>query len=748
MTAADAPDPLPSFGQSLLRYRTGAGMSQAKLADASGVSVRALRELEHGRASAAQERSAELLANGLGLTGDERESFLLLAKEGRRRSARAVGRTLLYALPAVPALVGRESELGLLEREAETGGVVVVAGPPGVGKTSLAVASAARLTARFPDGCLALDLRGVDQQPVTAATALERMLTALGVSGERLPATTDERASLFATLLRDRRMLVVLDNAADEEQVRPLLGAAEHGLTVVTCRRALAGLDGARRLTLDVLPEAEAVALLESIAGVDVVRADPSAAREIVALCGNLPLAVRIAGNRLATRRTWSLTYLVRQLRDERVRLTSLSAGDLHLRSAFEVSLRRLTPLAQQVFRRLALIAGSHFGHDVAAVAAALPVQEVDAPLRELVETSLLAVTSGSRRYQFHDLIRLFATECLAGDPEAVVLRRSLHVHLLATAAEAARLLDPEVYEAPAGSPFASQADATTWLEQEATNWLSSQREAAALGLHEEVLAFAWAMHWYAIGREAKYPWDEVFGLGVAAARALGDREKEADLLTRLGSAQLWGRTDVPGSVHTLQEALALADEIGHHRGATIVGSSVSMGFAMVGRPQEGLPHARRAVEMGAVYGFYGVRFWVSLSLGAVLELLGEFDEALVVHQRLLTESETTSERTNDETARRVRMLALVHVGTCLSGLRRWEEAARLLHEARMLTISKQAGYGGEAELALHEGIARRHAGEFEHARACLLFARDVLDGPQWRSGRELAEAELALLPD
>ncbi|MDX3663746.1 NB-ARC domain-containing protein [Streptomyces sp. ID05-26A] len=170
------------------------------------------------------------------------------------------------------------------------------------------------------------------------------MLTALGVIPDRLPAKLTERASLLRTLLRDRRMLVLLDNAADEEQVRPLICTDEHGLTIVTCRRVLAGLENTRRLTLNVLPEEDSEELLASIVGTEVVRADPTAAREIVTLCGNLPLALRIVGNRLATRRTWSLTYLVRQLRNERVRLDSLSVGDLHLRSAFEVSLPRLTP--------------------------------------------------------------------------------------------------------------------------------------------------------------------------------------------------------------------------------------------------------------------------------------------------------------------------------------------------------------------------------------------------------------------
>lgn len=150
LTPLQAALPNPSFGECLFRYRIRAGLSQVGLARSSGISVRALRELEHGRAAAAQRRSAELLAEALGLTGDEWESFVLMAKHGRRRSSRSDSRATLHTLPTTPGLVGREFELDRLFREVETGGVVVVAGPPGVGKTTLAVAAAERLATRLP----------------------------------------------------------------------------------------------------------------------------------------------------------------------------------------------------------------------------------------------------------------------------------------------------------------------------------------------------------------------------------------------------------------------------------------------------------------------------------------------------------------------------------------------------------------------------------------------------------------------
>ncbi|SDJ53713.1 Helix-turn-helix domain-containing protein [Actinokineospora alba] len=741
----------PSFGQALLRYRTTLGLSQAELARLSGLSVRALRELERGRAAAAQERSAALLASALGLEGDERESFVLLAKEGRRRSARSGNRTMLYALPTVPGLVGREPELERLSREAKTGGVVVVAGPPGVGKTVLAVAAADRLAAQFPDGCLALDLRGVDDRPMKPGVALERMLTALGVPPSRIPAGDGERGSLYRTLLRDRRVLVVLDNAADEAQVRPLLASGERGLTIVTCRRVLAGLEAARWLMLHVLPAESAIDLLTSIVGEDLVRNEPEAANEVVALCGSLPLAVRIVGNRLAARRGWSLAHLVRQLRDERMRLDSLSAGDLQLRSAFEVSLRRLSPMAQVVFRRLALIPGAHFDHDMAAVSVGVAVDKIDLYLDELVEASLLNVTSASRHLQFHDLLRLFARECLAKDePEQTRnrLRDALYTHVLWKASAAGRLVYPDVSSVHPDGPFLSQAEAKEWLDSEATNWLAAQREVAALGRYREALDFALAMHRHVHGRELEYRWDEVFEIGVRAARELGDQVAEVEMLTQLAWAQLQCLDDGHSALASTRGALSLAHQIGYQRGIMVAHACAGTVLLSLGCPEEGMKHNVRAYEMSMEYDFFDVRFSMATALATALQVGRRFEEALDVYRTLLSEAESLLADTNREMIVKVILMLHTNMGDCFVGLERWAQAAHHYHEAASLVIGSEPGDRSEAELALCEGIAWRKAGEHQRARTRLSLALDLLVGPAHHDDRARAEAELALLPD
>ncbi|WP_196778138.1 NB-ARC domain-containing protein [Lentzea aerocolonigenes] len=750
MTELREEPPGPSFGHTLLRYRTEAGLSQRDLALASGLSVRALRELERGRAAAAQEKSTELLATALGLTGDERESFLLLAREGRRRSSLSGTRTMLYGLPAVPALVGRDDELDQLARAARAGGTAVVIGPPGVGKTSLAVAAADRLKVLFPDGCLAIDLRGVDDHPVTAAPALERMLTALGVPARRIPPGEAERSSLFRTLMRDRRILVLLDNAADDAQVLPLLAGGDHSFTIVTCRRSLGGLEPAQRLVLDVLPEQSAVDLLTTIVGEDVVQADAAAAKEVVELCGNLPLAVRIVGNRLATRRHWSLSYLAGQLRDERRRLDSLAAGDLRLRPAFEVSLRRLSPAAQEVFRRLALVPGAHFSEELAAVVTGVPQDEVEAQLDELVEASLLTVTAARMRLQFHDLVRLFAQERLAAEePEDVRarLQDDLLTHVLRKTTDASKLFLAKMTGMPQDSPFRSQDEAKEWLEQESTNWLPVVSRATEARRYREVVDCTWALYNYAHGREPMYPWPDVFGCGVRAARELGDRTAEVNLLAQYGTSFHWSLGESERARDVLLGALALAEEIDHHFGAMIVHSAVGWPLLSLGEPEEALRHVDLASEMSESYDFFETRFWMHIGSGGIRLATGRFSEALTVLTPLLSEVCERIGETNPEVAAKTMTLVRMNIADCLAGLGRWQEAAEQYHEVIRLFGTARPTYRSRVELLVCEGTAWRHAGEFQRAHDCLTLALDLCDDPANRDDRKAVEAELALVP-
>ncbi|WP_236792956.1 tetratricopeptide repeat protein [Amycolatopsis sp. GM8] len=738
-----------AFGRLLLRHRRAAGLTQAELAAASGVSVRALRDLERGRAQAAQRRSAAALAEAMDLAGEDRTRFLAAARDGRRRTPKADDDPSCRLPPAVADLLGRDAELKLVREAAAadspSGVVLSIIGHPGIGKTTLAVAAAHALADRFPDGAFAVDLRGMDDQPVTSRAALEQLLRALGVPAQQVPPSGVEQQHLFRSLLTGRRVLLLLDNAADEAQVRPLLAASPGCLTLITCRRALAGLETGRWVWLEPLEPAGATALLGTIVGAERVGGEPEAAAELVALCGNLPLAVRIAGNRLATRPQWSIAYLAGQLRDVSTRLSSLAAGDLQVRSAFELSYRRLSPAARLAFRRLAVIPGSDFAADLAAVAADLAEDDVRAYLDELVDANLVQAAGAPGRYQLHDLLRIFAAERLAAEekPEdREALADATLSHLLGTASAAARVFFPDVLTP---EPFGSRREAAAWLDTEASNWLAADRAAAQQGRHREVLELALAMHWYSDGRTQQRPWHEIFTLGLAAARALGRRREEAVLLDFVGWARYFCLGDNEGGLEAHQDALRIAGETGDRREQAWALAYLASVLMRIGRLDEALARARHAVGLARELEFWLGQGTIRNTLGAILRVHGRLDEALAVHRAVLADVESRYGEANPEARRFFHATTLFNLGVDLNASGGWQRAASTFREAR--SLFRQGGFRlEEAQVALNEGRARREVGQHAFARVCLQLALMAFTGVPLRWERARTLAELATL--
>lgn len=462
--SGDSSTAVPAFARLLTRLRKAAGLTQEGLADRSGISARAISDMERGRVRRPQYRTRLALAAAFATMGQPSHHLLLaggersdpdeesLARLDRAEAERRFGRLLRELPPEVADITGRERELTRLlrligDRAADdhpTATVITLFGLPGVGKTTFAVHIGHRLVEHYPDGCFFLDLHGMDAGRLTPEQALGRLLLALGVTEGRLPRGVDERAGLYRALLRDRKVLLVLDNVADEAQIRPLLPGSPRCLVLLTSRRALPGLESVHRVLLDVLSPGASVSLLGSIIDPARAAADPEAAARVAELCGHLPLALRIAGNRLASRPRWSLGTLVRQLDDHQRRLTALTAGDLEIRSAFEVSYRLCEEFTRSLFRRLSLATGPEITVDMAAQLAAVEPDIAEHTLEALVDASLLDTSAVEGRYVLHDLLRLFARERLiAEEPPEEVRRVSDRMAdwLSRTGARAVRLL-------------------------------------------------------------------------------------------------------------------------------------------------------------------------------------------------------------------------------------------------------------------------------------------------------------------
>ncbi|KJY25432.1 BTAD domain-containing putative transcriptional regulator, partial [Streptomyces sp. NRRL S-495] len=385
--------------------------------------------------------------------------------------------------------------------------VFTVSGTAGVGKSTLVVHWAHRVRGRFPDGQLYADLHGFSAgPPLSAHAVLARFLRALGVPGPQVPSAPDEAAALYRSMLADRRVLVVLDNAHSAEQVRPLLPGGPHCLTAVTSRTSLAGLtarDGARSLALDLMPDADAVALLDRVIGGDRARTEPAAAAELATVCGRLPLALAIAASRLAVRPGLTVADQVAELRDTEDRLGALEIeGDAAstVRAAFDLSYRALPARAQGLFRLFAL--GPAPDLCTAAVAALCGDRTaVVRPVLGQLTTAHLLTYEGRDRYRMHDLLRLYAAERAAsetGAAERAAARERLCGWYLNHADAAVRLLTPHRqrtgfprpgswYEPPV---FATAAEARRWCESEHTHLMGIVREAAEHGLDD----FAWRL--------------------------------------------------------------------------------------------------------------------------------------------------------------------------------------------------------------------------------------------------------------
>jgi DNA-binding SARP family transcriptional activator len=559
--------------------------------------------------------------------------------------------------------------------------VAVLSGKPGVGKTALAVHAAHALRREFPDGQLYVDLRGAERRPLAPHDVLDRFLRALGVGGAAVPATLEERCNLYRSRLADRRVLVVLDNAADAAQVRPLLPATAGCAALLTSRGQLADLEGVVPLTLDLLPEPDAVALLAKLAGHERVDAEPEVAARIVARCGLLPLAVRIAGARLRTRPSWPLATMAARLADERRRLSELAVGNQAVRSSFLLSYRALGDPTARTFRLLGLLEAEDVAPGVVAAMTGNPAAEAE--LERLTDVHLLE-THVPGRYRLHDLLRLFARERADAEEEAgqreAAVDRAMAWYLGATRRAVALLGSVGAAEADQEQPgpvFPDRPAALAWLDAELPNLVAAAQQAAdgpTAGAH-----VAWqlssAMWPFLHLRKSWSDWRVVCEAAIRATERTGEDAAAAAPLNSLGvvlaaqhryqeAAACYRRSlairrrvgDLPGvarvlnnlgdlylalqrhqeAVDYLEQSLACLGELGDRRSEGIVRNNLGRAWLADRRPGQALAHLTRSLADLRAAGDREAEAEALNSLGQVHTVEQRHQEAIACHRQSL----------------------------------------------------------------------------------------------------------------
>ncbi len=507
------------------------------------------------------------VVDALGLDEEDRARVLRAAREGRSR-ARPEPAWRLPLPRGASDFTGRTTELDRVTAALRTTAdgtppVVVVTGPPGYGKTSLAVRAAQRLRAEFDDQ-LYVELDGLAPDAASPASVVARVVRALAGTG----APRGDDAAHLRALLAGRRVLVVLDDAHDEAQVRAVLPAEGPAAVLVTSRRSLAGLEDVVRVDLERLHPDDSRALLARI--IPEAQATGADLTRLAQLCDDVPLALRIAGNRLASRATWTVDALATRLAVADRRLDTLAAGDLSVRAAIGLSFDQLGPAAQRLFRRLALVDGRDVGTGLAATLAQESVWTTEELLDELVSLSLVRPVAHDR-YALHDLLRLYAlgeleTHEPAGTRAAV--RRATDAWLLRTTTRAGRWFEPDVLGEGSWVPddvvgLASQEEARTWLTDEAPSWFAAFSRAARSGDHALVVEVAESLHWFSDLWTYWGHWHDVYAAAAAAAEALGDDTLLATHLGYLAWALVHCQGDATGAAAVAERSREAAERVG-----------------------------------------------------------------------------------------------------------------------------------------------------------------------------------------
>jgi tetratricopeptide (TPR) repeat protein/transcriptional regulator with XRE-family HTH domain len=747
----------------ILAARLRTGLTQEELAERAAVSTRTVRNIESG-AVRPRMHTVRLLAAALRADESETARMMAAAVVGvtgpdHDTAPEPPTRTVPAQLPPdVLGFVGRHAELRALDdlsRSAPGNSALLISaisGTAGVGKTALAVHWAQQVRDRFPDGQMYVDLHGYDpDKPMPAAEALTRLLSALGVPAQQIPLDVEEQIARYRTALTGRRMLVLLDNAATADQVRPLLPGTSSCVVLVTSRDSLPGLvafHGARRLEIDLLPPADALALLHELMG-DRVAAEPDSAAALAAQCARLPLALRVAAELAVARPGSSVAELVDELADQQRRLSLLDAGGdprTAVPAVFSWSLRQLPADTARVFRLLGLHPGEADGYAAAAVADTT-LADARRHLDRLARAHLVHATAAGG-YGMHDLLRAYAVGLIdQSTPDArVALDRLFDYYLAGTAAAMDCLYPAETHRRPrvpaAATPMpdlAGPATARRWLDRERSNLVAAAGYASDHGRPEFTVRLSSILFRYLDGGHHVDAL-AIHGHARDAALKADDPAGEAQAANSLGTVHMrLGQHRL--AVECFEQALARFRVDGDQMGQARALSNLGNVEQRLGHYRPARDHIEQALAMfrrvGDRFGEVGALH----SLGGVEQRAGRYRQAYDHLERALTRSRLIGDQTG--VAR-----ALVSLGIVEQRLGRLAPAAEHIQEA--LVVVRQLG-NRSAEARALESLGTvytrldqpRRAAEL-HRDALVAFREcGELEGEPWALNG-LGEAALA----
>ncbi|MGW0509775.1 ATP-binding protein [Streptomyces olivaceoviridis] len=648
--------------------------------------------------------------------------------------------------PDTPDFVGRQAEIELLGiSPASTNPSTrptraIITGKPGVGKTALAVHASYLASESYADGDLYIDLRGADENPASPEEVMGRLMRALGIPEEEIPGESLARLDAYRKATADRSLIIVLDNANDERQLRPLVPPGNSALVLVTSRSQLRGLEGFQRIDLETFPSVTSLDFLRRVTGEEMVDADPTSAKTVIEACGHLPLALRIAVNRLTSTRNMRMSHLAQELTNMRGLLGALEIGDLAVRAAFNLSYRKLGKGARNAFKRLSCVPGEDFGTGLCSALMGCDERQAEKLLSKLAEANLIEPSATYGRYRFHDLLRAYSHEKFNEDhtaKKAQALQRMLDwLKYSAIKAHFFLLGNLKVqFNLENSADISSAESAVAWARNELPNAAAAIKIALTHDTIERAAGYAASLSNICEILGEWQIWEDVLRWGIPAVRRLGDPLGEILMLTAQANLARYRREFARGvelASHVYFKSLESGTEVAIASSANLLACL----YMDCGKLDESIPLLEKSLEIYQRLGIEHEIGQVLYNLGTIYRSSGNTKKAIEYFEKDLQVCLDSQDESG--AAETLNTLALAHFE-----MGKLEEAEKLQRDS--LARFKRIGNPHKVSMVSNDlGVTLRRLEKFDEALRLHLDDIELCRMVGSRSGEAVAQANAA----